>query len=186
MESGGHRSGRRSCATAVLATRSLAAAIAQATVAPKVFVSSSAVGYYGAAAADPKTERDPAGTDFLAHLCEDWEAEAHKAARDGTRRAIVRTGLRPRSPAALAQMITPFRLFAGGPMGSGRQYMSWVRLDWIEMVRWIVQTPEADGTFNVTAPHPVTNHEFARALGRSPETPRAHSRAAVRAEIRPG
>ena len=69
-------------------------------------------------------------------------------------------------------MITPFRFFAGGPMGSGRQYMSWIhRLDWIEMVRWIVQTPEASGPFNLTAPHPVTNREFARALGRSLKRP---------------
>ena len=155
------------------ATRSLAAAIAEAAVGPTVFVSSSAVGYYGAAAADPKTERDPAGSGFLANLCEDWEAEAHKVARDGTRRAIIRSGLvLEKSGGALAQMITPFRLFAGGPMGSGHQYMSWVhRLDWIEMVRWIVQTPEADGTFNVTAPHPVTNREFSRALGRSLKRP---------------
>ena len=155
------------------ATRSLAAAIAEAAVGPTVFVSSSAVGYYGAAAADPKTERDPAGSGFLAKLCEDWEAEAHKVARDGTRRAIIRSGLvLEKSGGALAQMITPFRLFAGGPMGSGHQYMSWVhRLDWIEMVRWIVQTPEADGTFNVTAPHPVTNREFSRALGRSLKRP---------------
>ena len=158
----------------LLATRSLAAAITQAAVAPKVFISSSAVGYYGALGRRLRRPNAmPAGSDFLAHLCEDWEAEAHKAARDGTRRAIIRTGLvLEKSGGALAQMITPFRLFAGGPMGSGRQYMSWVhRLDWIEMVRWIVQTPEADGTFNVTAPHPVTNREFARALGRSLKRP---------------
>jgi uncharacterized protein len=157
----------------LLSTRSVAAAITQAAVAPKVFISSSAVGYYGPSGAEPKTERDPAGGDFLAHLCEDWEAEAHKATRDGTRRAIIRTGIvLERSGGALAQMITPFRLFAGGPMGSGHQYMSWVhRLDWIEMVRWIVQTPEAEGTFNVTAPHPVTNREFARALGHSLKRP---------------
>ena len=69
-------------------------------------------------------------------------------------------------------MMTPFRFFAGGPMGSGRQYMSWIhRLDWIEMVRWIVQTPEASGPINVTAPHPVTNREFARALGRALQRP---------------
>jgi len=156
----------------LLATRSLAAAIRQAAVPPQLFISSSAVGYYGAGD-DPKTESAPAGTDFLAHLCEDWEAEARKGAREGTRLAIIRTGLViEKSGGALARMITPFRFFAGGPMGSGRQYMSWVhRLDWTEMVRWIVQTPEAEGTFNVTAPHPVTNREFARALGRSLKRP---------------
>jgi uncharacterized protein (TIGR01777 family) len=156
----------------LLATRSLVAAIRRAPTPPHLFVSSSAVGYYGAGD-DPKTESAPAGSDFLAHLCEDWEAEARKGAREGTRLAIIRSGIViEKSGGALAQMITPFRFFAGGPMGSGRQYMSWVhRLDWTEMVRWIVQTPAAEGTFNVTAPHPVTNREFARALGRSLKRP---------------
>ena len=89
------------------------------------------------------------------------------------RLVTIRSGLVfERSGGALAKMMTPFRFFAGGPLGSGRQYMSWIhRLDWIEMVRWIVQTPEASGPFNVTAPHPVTNREFARALGRSLKRP---------------
>jgi uncharacterized protein (TIGR01777 family) len=157
----------------LLATRSLAAAIKAAPVAPGAFVSSSAVGYYGPSGDEPKTESAPPGGDFLAHLCEDWEGEARKAARAGTRLAIIRSGLvLEKSGGALARMITPFRFFVGGPMGSGRQYMSWVhRLDWTEMVRWIVQTPEAEGTFNVTAPQPVTNREFARALGRSLKRP---------------
>jgi uncharacterized protein len=157
----------------LLATRSLAAAITQAPVAPRLFISSSAVGYYGASGVEPKTESSPAGHDFLAHLCEDWETEARKAPREGMRLAIIRTGVvLEKSGGALAQMITPFRLFVGGPMGSGRQYMSWIhRLDWIEIVRWIVQTPEAEGVFNLTAPHPVTNRELARALGRSLRRP---------------
>jgi uncharacterized protein (TIGR01777 family) len=63
-------------------------------------------------------------------------------------------------------MMTPFKMFVGGPLGSGRQYLSWIhRLDWVEMVRWIVQTPEAIGPINATAPHPVTSRQFARALG---------------------
>ena len=157
----------------LLATRSLAAAIAQAPMAPRLFISSSAVGYYGPSGDEAKTERSPAGTDFLAHLCEDWEAEARKAAREGMRLAIIRTGIvLEKSGGALAQMMTPFRFFVGGRLGSGRQYMSWIhRLDWIELVRWIVQTPEADGVFNLTAPHPVSNKEFARALGRALKRP---------------
>ena len=158
----------------ILATRSLSAAIRQAAAPPRVFISASAIGYYGTSTgADVKTEASPPGADFLAHLCEDWEAEAHKASREGMRLAIIRTGLViERSGGALAQMLTPFRFFAGGPMGSGRQYMSWIhRLDWTEIVRWIVETPEAAGAFNLTAPHPVTNREFARALGRSLKRP---------------
>ena len=157
----------------ILATRSLAAAIKEAAVAPRVFISSSAVGYYGFGGDDAKIETSPPGRDFLAQLCEDWEAEARKAARTGMRLVIIRTGLvLERSGGSLAQMVTPFRFFAGGRLGSGRQYMSWIhRLDWIEMVRWIVATPEAEGAFNLTAPHPVTNREFARALGRALRRP---------------
>jgi uncharacterized protein (TIGR01777 family) len=157
----------------IVPTRTLAAAIAAAGNPPSVFVSSSAVGYYGMDGREMKTESSPAGGDFLAQLCEDWEREAARAERDGVRLAIVRTGLvLERSGGSLPQMMAPFRLFAGGPIGSGRQYMSWIhRLDWIEMVRWIVQTPEAAGPFNLTAPHPVTNREFARALGRALKRP---------------
>jgi uncharacterized protein (TIGR01777 family) len=157
----------------ILATRSLATAVRAAATPPPVFVSSSAIGYYGKSGDDPKIETSPPGRDFLAQLCEDWEQEARKAERTGLRVAVVRTGMViERSGGALAQMLTPFRMFAGGPMGSGRQYMSWIhRLDWIELVRWIVQTHDASGPINATAPHPVTNREFARALGRALRRP---------------
>jgi uncharacterized protein (TIGR01777 family) len=157
----------------ILATRSLASAVSAAAAPPAVFISSSAVGYYGAANGEPKTEASRAGSDFLAQLCEDWEKEAQRAARDGMRLAIIRTGLvLERAGGTLAEMMTPFRFFAGGPLGSGRQYMSWIhRLDWIEMVRWIIATPEASGPLNLTAPHPVTNREFARSLGRAMRRP---------------
>jgi uncharacterized protein len=156
----------------LLATRSLAEAIKTAPAAPAVFISASGVNYYGTGD-DPKTEVSGPGDDFLAHLCLDWEAEALKARRDGMRIAILRSGpVLERSGGALGRMITPFRLFAGGPIGSGRQYMSWIhRLDWVEMVRWIVQTPAASGPINATAPHPVRNREFARALGRALRRP---------------
>lgn len=157
----------------LLATRSLAKAITAAAVAPGVFVSSSAVGYYGTANGEPKTETSRPGADFLAQLCEDWEKEAERAARDGTRLATIRTGLvLERSGGSLVRMMRPFRFFVGGPIGSGRQYVSWIhRLDWIEMVRWIVLTPDASGPINLTAPHPVTSREFARSLGRSMRRP---------------
>ena len=157
----------------IFATRTLAAAINAAPHPPGVFISSSAIGYYGASGEEIMTEASPPGSDFLAQLCEDWEKEAHRAQREGTRVAIIRTGMvLERSGGALGQMLTPFRLWAGGPMGSGRQFMSWIhRLDWIEIVRWIVQTPEASGVLNLTAPHPVTNREFARTLGRALKRP---------------
>lgn len=152
----------------ILPTRSLAAAITAAAHPPSVFVSASGVGYYGASGDEPKTEASPAGSDFLARLCVAWEAEALAAERPGTRVALMRTGVvLDRSGGALPSMVTPFRLMAGGPMGSGRQFMSWVhRDDWLGLVRWILQTPGASGPINVTAPEPVANRTFARELGR--------------------
>ena len=117
--------------------------------------------------------RDPAGSDFLAQLCADWEQEARKAERPGTRVVLLRTGIvLERSGGALPEMMRPFRFFVGGPIGSGRQYVSWIhRLDWIEIVRWIVQTPAVSGPVNATAPHPVTNRQLSRALGRAMHRP---------------
>ncbi|MCA1560792.1 MAG: TIGR01777 family oxidoreductase [Acidobacteria bacterium] len=151
------------------ATRSLAAAIAAAERPPRVFVSGSATGYYGPRGPEPLTEQAPPGTDFLAALCVEWEQAAHNAARPETRIVTVRTGIvLDREGGALQKMVTPFRMFAGGPLGSGSQYMSWIhRADWIEMVRWIVETEQAAGPINGTGPEPVTNAEFSKALGRA-------------------
>jgi uncharacterized protein len=156
----------------ILATRSLAVAVKCAAQPPPVFISGSGVDYYPPGD-EPVAEDSPAGTAFLARLCEDWENEARAAARPEVRVILLRTGVvLERSGGALPEMMRAFRLFAGGRMGSGRQYMSWIhRLDWIEMVRWIVQTPEVSGPVNATAPHPVTNRTFARALGRSMHRP---------------
>ena len=148
-------------------TRALISAIGAAPKPPRVLVSASGVGYYGASGDEPKTEDSPAGRDFLARMSEDWEAEARRAAGAGTRVVLLRTGMViERSGGALAKMMPAFRFFAGGRMGSGRQYVSWIhRLDYLEMVRWIIGTPAVEGPVNATAPHPVTNREFARALG---------------------
>lgn len=148
-------------------TRAIVAAIRGAAKPPRVLVNASGAGYYGASGDEPKTEDSPAGNDFLAQLCEDWEAEALRASPAGTRVVLLRTGIvLERSGGVLAKLLPPFRMFVGGPMGSGRQYVSWLhRLDYLEMVRWIVETPGIDGPVNATAPHPVTNRAFARAVG---------------------
>jgi uncharacterized protein (TIGR01777 family) len=157
----------------ILATRSLAAAVLAARTPPPVFISGSAVGYYGPRDGQPLNESDPPGSDFLANLCVEWEQEARKAERPGTRVVTIRTGLvLERSGGPLPEMMKPFKFFVGGPVGSGRQYVSWIhRLDWIEIVRWIVQTPTVAGPLNATAPHPITNRELARALGRALHRP---------------
>jgi uncharacterized protein (TIGR01777 family) len=151
----------------VLATRSLVAAIRGAARPPQVFVSGSAVGYYGPHGDEVVTEETPAGHDFLARVCVAWEAEAH-AASPHTRVVCVRTGLvLERDGGALPPMLPPFWFGAGGPVGSGRQYWSWIhRQDWIALVRLAIDTPSAAGPLNATAPAPVTNAEFARTLGR--------------------
>ena len=157
----------------VRATRSLAAAIRGAAAPPPVFVSGSAVGYYGPLGADTVTEDQPAGSDFLAHVCEHWEQEAMRAESAHTRVARIRTGIvLERDGGALPKMLPPFWIGAGGPVGSGRQYLPWIhRDDWIALVRWAIATPAASGALNATAPHPVTSKAFARALGRAMHRP---------------
>ena len=157
----------------VQATCSLVAAIQIAAAPPPVFVSGSAVGYYGPLGDDPATETTRAGSDFLAHVCERWEQEAMRAASDRTRVVCLRTGIvLEKDGGALPQMLPPFRFGAGGPVGSGRQYWPWIhRDDWIALVRWATATPAAAGALNATAPNPVTNAEFARALGRAMHRP---------------
>ena len=155
------------------AARTLGEAIAKAAAAPAVLIAGSAVGYYGDRGSETLSEDAGPGQDFLAHLCVEWEAEAARAAPAGLRIVLLRTGLvLEKAGGVLPPMTRPFRFFAGGHVGSGRQYTPWIhRLDWIEMVRWIVDTPGVAGAVNATAPHPVTNSEFARALGRALHRP---------------
>ncbi len=151
-----------------LATQSLVRALQRATYRPAVFVSGSAVGYYGPRDAEVVTEQDPPGTDFLGRLTVEWEAAAAPLVREGIRVAWLRTGL-VLSPdgGILRRMLLPYRIGAGAPFGSGRQYMPWIhRGDWIALVRWILTTDMADGPFNATAPEPVTNEELSATLAR--------------------
>ena len=141
---------------------------APAALPPVAFVSGSAVGYYGPRGDEVATEDTAPGDDFLARVCVQWESEAARATTPRTRVVLVRTGLvLERDGGALPQMLPPFWIGAGGPVGSGRQYWPWIhRLDWIELVRWTIQTANVSGPINAVAPTPVTNAEFARTLGR--------------------
>lgn len=149
------------------ATGALVRAIAAVGTPPPVFISASAVGYYGVRGDDPVTEDTPPGSDFLAHVCRQWEAAAQRAPTSA-RLVLLRTGMvLARDGGALPQLAMPFRFFAGGPAGSGRQVMSWVHIDdWLAVVRWSLATTTVAGPVNVTAPMPVTNTEFAATLGR--------------------
>jgi uncharacterized protein (TIGR01777 family) len=152
----------------VRATRALAAAITMAPQPPSVFISASGVGVYGPRGDEPVTEDTPPGFDFLASVCRDWESEA-LVASSSTRVVLLRTGLvLSKKGGALPQIALPFQVFAGGPLGSGRQYMPWIHLeDWLALTRWALTTPSVTGPLNFAAPNPVTNAEFARALGRA-------------------
>ena len=157
----------------VLATRSLARFIAESEQPPAALVSSSAIGYYGDRGGEALSEDSGPGQDFLAELGAEWEEEAVAAQSERTRVVLLRTGIvLDLRDGALAKMLTPFRLFAGGPFGSGRQFMSWIhRDDWVSLARWAIETPSVRGPLNLTAPNPVTNADFARALGRALNRP---------------
>jgi uncharacterized protein (TIGR01777 family) len=156
----------------IIPTRTLAAAITESRARPPVLVSASGVSYYGVGN-EPVTESSPPGTGFLAELSQEWERDALRAHSVATRVVLIRSGVvLERSGGVLPRLMTPFRFFVGGPLGSGHQYLSWIhRIDWIEMVRWIIDTPSLDGAVNATAPVPVTNRQFARALGRAMHRP---------------
>lgn len=149
------------------ATSALVRAIAHVPQPPAAFISSSAVGYYGVRGGEPATETTPPGSDFLAKVCRDWEAIANQAA-SRTRVVLLRSGVVfAQEGGALPQLVLPFRLFAGGPVGTGRQFVSWIHLhDWVAMVKWALAETTIAGPLNVTAPTPVTNEEMSRTIGR--------------------
>ena len=157
----------------VRSTRSLAEAIRSATAPAAVFLSVSGVGYYGLRGDEVLSEDMPPGSDFLARVCVQWEAEATRAASAATRVVCMRNGLvLEKDGGALPPMLPPFKFGVGGRVGSGRQYWSWIhRQDWIDLVRWILRTPTVTGPLNATAPNPVTNAEFAHALGQALHRP---------------
>lgn len=151
----------------VAATRALADVIRSARRPPPVFISASGIDVYGARGDEPVTEDTPPGSGFLASVCREWEAEA-LAAAGRTRVVLLRSAVvLARNGGALPQLARPFWFFVGGPLGSGRQYMSWIHLDdWVGMVRWAIGTAAITGPLNVTSPQPVTNRQLAQTLGR--------------------
>lgn len=148
-------------------TRALLAWMANQATPPTVLVSGSAIGYYGPRGDNRLDESAPPADDFAARLCDDWESAAREATALGVRVCTVRIGvvLHP-DGGALAKMLPPFRLGAGGPMGTGKQWMSWItRDDLVSLLVFLLGDAEASGAYNGTAPEPVRNEDFARALG---------------------
>lgn len=153
-------------ASRIASTSGLVAAMTAAESGPAALLSGSAIGYYGDTADRVTTEGDPAGTGFLADLVRDWEAAAEPASTAGIRVVNLRTGvvLAP-GGGMLASLALPFKLGLGARLGSGRQYLSWISLtDEVRAIRFLLAEAGASGPFNVTAPQPVTNKAFTRAL----------------------
>jgi uncharacterized protein (TIGR01777 family) len=149
------------------ATSALVEAMRRAPSKPRTFISASAVGFYGVHGDETLDETSPNGAGFLAEVTRRWEEIAQSA--DGIARVtIFRFGVvLARGGGALQKMLLPFRLGIGGPIGSGHQWMSWVdREDVLRAMEWAIDRPEVRGTYNITAPEPVRNRDFARALGR--------------------
>lgn len=133
---------------------------------PGVLVQASAIGYYGASDERPLDENSPRGSDWQASVCQDWEASTLEAEQLGVRRVVVRTGLvLAKNGGVLLRLLLPFRLFVGGPLGSGKQYYSWITMrDEIRALLFLLSDQSTTGVFNLTAPNPVPQADFGRVV----------------------
>jgi uncharacterized protein (TIGR01777 family) len=154
-------------------TRALVQAIAKAKDKPKFLINGSAVGYYGPRGDEILTETSKPGEGFLADVCRQWEDEARKAESQGVRVVLPRTGIvLGKGRGALAKMVTPFKWFAGGPLGSGQQWMPWIHIDdEVGLIQFLMDKTSAAGAFNLTTPNPLTMEEFCKALGEALNRP---------------
>ena len=149
-----------------IGTRKLVEAIAMAEQKPQVLVSGSAVGYYGTSETAAFDETSSAGNDFLAQVCQNWEQEAQKVTEYGVRLVIFRIGIVLANGGALGKMIGPFKMFAGGPIGSGKQWFSWIhRDDLVGLIVRAVEQEDMSGVYNATAPNPVRMNKLCETLG---------------------
>jgi uncharacterized protein len=150
-------------------TRALVEAMRLSRRRPRVFINASAVGYYGMSGENVVTEESPPGDDFLGATCRAWEAEALSAAPLGVRVVLPRFGVvLAEGGGALDRMVLPFRLFLGGPLGSGDQWYPWVhRDDAIAAMHYLLERHDLEGGFNVVSPESVTMRTFSRELGRA-------------------
>jgi uncharacterized protein len=157
---------QRILSSRVKAGKVITKAIEMTQVKPAVFLQSSAIGYYGSTGEQIVNETTPAGNDFLAKICLDWEGSTRAVEAMGVRRMVMRTGIVLSLEAgALPRMILPMRLFAGGSFGSGRQYWSWIHLaDQVNAMIYLMEKNLASGVYNLTAPNPVKMSDFGKTL----------------------
>jgi hypothetical protein len=147
-------------------TQKIVEAIAKANPKPTVLVNASAIGFYGTSETATFDEESQSGDDFLAEICRAWETEANKVQDSGTRLVILRTGIVLGMGGALGKMLTPFKMFAGGPIGSGTQWFSWIhREDLADLILRSLTDATMEGVYNATAPNPVRMAEMTQTLG---------------------
>lgn len=150
------------------AGKAILEAIAAASAKPSVLIQASAVGYYGTRTGDTQvTESFSPGGDFLPKVCFDWEASTAAVKKYGVRRAVIRTGVvLSNEGGAFPKQVLPFKLFIGGPVGSGKQWYPWIHIeDEVRAIRFLIANENAEGPFNLCAPNPVTNKEFSKLIG---------------------
>jgi uncharacterized protein (TIGR01777 family) len=150
----------------IAGTSNLAQALANAKVKPRVFIGSSAIGYYGDRGDEILKEESPAGTGFLPEVCREWEMATEAATKAGIRTVQIRTGIvLSATGGALAKMLTPFKLGVGGTVGNGLQWMSWIDVqDMVGAIQHVVKIDQLRGPVNLVAPTPVRNAEFTKTL----------------------
>ncbi len=141
-------------------------AVEQAVIKPRVLIQSSAVGYYGPRGAEAVTEDTSPSSDFLADVCVQWEKSTEPVEKMGVRRVTLRTGVvLTMEGMALRLLVMPIKLFVGGPLGGGRQYVPWIHLeDEVRAIRFLLENHEASGPYNLSAPTPLTNAQFGKAI----------------------
>jgi len=151
----------------VLGTRNVVDAISKLQHRPKVFVSSSAIGFYGERGDEEVTESSAAGDTFLADVSKQWEGEARRAEDAGIRTVLLRTGIvLSKEGGALGTMLLPFKMGVGGVIGSGKQWMSWISMDdHVNAVNFVIENDNIRGAVNSVSPHPVTNEDFTKRMG---------------------
>ncbi len=159
---------RRILDSRLAATRAVVEAIERAATRPEVLLQGSGIDYYGSPGDEPVDESSPWGTGFLADVTAEWEAASAPAEGLGVRRVLLRTAMvLAADGGALAKLALPFRLFVGGPAGSGTQWVPWIHLaDEVAAICFLLEHPDAAGPFDLAAPEPVTNAELSRTLAR--------------------
>jgi uncharacterized protein (TIGR01777 family) len=157
----------------VNAGKAMVEAVRLAREKPRAVIQASAVGFYGARGEEIITEKNSAGDDFLGDVATQWEASSAEVESLGVRRAIIRTGLPlDKSDGVFPYLALPFRLFFGGRIGNGKQFIAWIhRADYVRAIQFLIENENAQGAYNLTAPNPLTNADFGRALARALHRP---------------